>query len=84
MAGNPFVFLRGAAQLFYADIQAGYLQLPEALYTLPKTRIMGDCHTSNFGFSRKKVPTGTGSYLPRMTLMMPVSGTLSGIWPALQ
>ena len=50
MAGNPFVFLRGAAQLFYADIQAGYLQLPEALYTLPKTRIMGDCHTSNFGF----------------------------------
>lgn len=50
MAGNPFVFLRGAAQLFYADINAGYLNLPEALYTLPKTHIMGDCHTSNFGF----------------------------------
>ncbi len=50
MASNPFVFLRGAAQLFYADIQAGYLTLPEALYQLPKTHIMGDCHTSNFGF----------------------------------
>lgn len=50
MATSPFVFLRGAAQLFYADLADGTLALPEALYTLPLTTVMGDCHVSNFGF----------------------------------
>lgn len=50
MASNPFVFLRGSAQLFYADLASGHLTLPSALNKLPLTTIMGDCHTSNFGF----------------------------------
>jgi uncharacterized protein (DUF2252 family) len=50
MASNPFVFLRGSAQLFYADLVSGYLSLPKALQKLPLTTVMGDCHTSNFGF----------------------------------
>ncbi len=50
MATNPFVFLRGSAQLFYADLAKGNLKLPQALLTPPLTTIMGDCHTSNFGF----------------------------------
>jgi len=50
MASNPFVFLRGSAQLFYADIAQGNLKLPAPLLKLPLTTIMGDCHTSNFGF----------------------------------
>jgi len=50
MASNPFVFLRGSAQLFYADLAKGNLKLPEALLAPPLTTIMGDCHTSNFGF----------------------------------
>ncbi|REL26271.1 DUF2252 domain-containing protein [Thalassotalea euphylliae] len=50
MATSPFVFFRGSAPLFYADIQAGTLTLPAPLNTLPLTTIMGDCHAANFGF----------------------------------
>ncbi|MBB1489038.1 DUF2252 family protein [Oceanospirillum sediminis] len=50
MASNPFVFLRGSAQLFYADLASGFLNLPKSLNKLPLTTVMGDCHTSNFGF----------------------------------
>ena len=50
MASSPFVFLRGAAGLFYADIASGVLPLPNALTSLPLVRVMGDCHVSNFGF----------------------------------
>ena len=47
MATNPFVFLRGSAQLFYADLASGVLSLPKAMEKLPLTTIMGDCHTSS-------------------------------------
>ncbi|PCK01294.1 MAG: hypothetical protein COA42_23275 [Alteromonadaceae bacterium] len=50
MAVSPFTFLRGASQLFYADILSGVLPLPEALLNIPMTYVMGDCHTGNFGF----------------------------------
>lgn len=50
MAANPFLFFRGSAPLFYADIANGTLSLPPSLLTLPLTTVMGDCHTSNFGF----------------------------------
>lgn len=50
MATDPFVFLRGSSQLFYADIKMGVLQIPQAFMVLPDTTIMGDCHVSNFGF----------------------------------
>lgn len=50
MASTPFVFYRGSAQLFYADLSTGLLSLPEKLMTIPLTTIMGDCHSSNFGF----------------------------------
>ena len=51
MAENPFRFLRGSAQLFYADIHQGRLVLPETLgASVPLTTIMGDCHVANFGF----------------------------------
>lgn len=50
MAANPFRFLRGAAQLFYADLAQGRLVLPPALLEPPLTFIQGDCHFSNFGF----------------------------------
>jgi uncharacterized protein (DUF2252 family) len=51
MAANPYRFLRGSAQLFYADIHHGRLALPAALSTIPPlTTVMGDCHISNFGF----------------------------------
>lgn len=50
MASSPFVFFRGSAQLFYADLAEGYISLPESLAKVPVTTIMGDCHTSNFGF----------------------------------
>jgi hypothetical protein len=50
MTTSPFVFLRGAAQVFYADLASGTLSLPDALYELPLTCVMGDCHVSNFGF----------------------------------
>ncbi|MDT0596037.1 DUF2252 family protein [Glaciecola petra] len=50
MCNSPFVFLRGSAQIFYADIAAANLALPAALHDVPFTTIMGDCHVSNFGF----------------------------------
>ena len=49
MCASPFVFYRGACQLFYADIAQDKLSLPDTS-ALPLTNIMGDCHTSNFGF----------------------------------
>jgi uncharacterized protein (DUF2252 family) len=62
MALNPFRFLRGSSGLFYADIQSGLLQLPEALMSnVPLTTVMGDCHVSNFGFF-----TEDGSYGERV------------------
>jgi len=57
MAGSPFQFLRGAAQLYYEDLAAGTLRLPEAMLEAPLTRIVGDCHLANFGFL-----TEEGSY----------------------
>ena len=50
MADNPFAFYRGTAQLFYADLKAGYQRLPDCLAPLPLTCVIGDCHLSNFGF----------------------------------
>lgn len=50
MAANPYIFMRGAAQLFYADIANEVLRLPAALLQLPLTTVMGDCHLGNFGF----------------------------------
>lgn len=50
MCTSPFVFYRGTAQLYYADIASGVLTLPPALEGLPIVCIMGDCHASNFGF----------------------------------
>lgn len=50
MAISPFVFLRGAAQLFYRDLASGVLPLPDPSLALPFTTVMGDCHVSNFGF----------------------------------
>jgi hypothetical protein len=51
MAASPLRFLRGSAQLYYADLAGGALRLPLALLSrVPPTRVMGDCHVSNFGF----------------------------------
>ncbi len=50
MTTSPFVFYRGTAQVFYADIANGVLCLPKAMETLPLVCVMGDCHASNFGF----------------------------------
>ncbi|WP_245921308.1 DUF2252 family protein [Bowmanella denitrificans] len=50
MIANPYVFMRGAAQLFYADLASGLLNLPQALLSVPLTIVMGDCHLGNFGF----------------------------------
>ena len=51
MAASPLRFLRGSAQLYYADLANGTLQLPQALLArVPTTAVMGDCHVSNFGF----------------------------------
>lgn len=51
MAENPFRFLRGSAQLFYADLSHRRLALPPTLtHGAPMTTVMGDCHLSNFGF----------------------------------
>lgn len=57
MAGSPFQFLRGSAQIFYADLAGGGLKLPERLLQAPLTRVVGDCHLANFGFF-----TEEGSY----------------------
>jgi uncharacterized protein (DUF2252 family) len=50
MCISPFVFFRGSAQLFYADLALGHLSVPVSFNNIPLTAIMGDCHTSNFGF----------------------------------
>jgi hypothetical protein len=50
MASSPFLFFRGSAPLFYDDIAANVLKLPTASFEVPLTYVMGDCHTSNFGF----------------------------------
>lgn len=50
MARAPLQFLRGAAQLYYADLASGVLRLPAAFDHVPLTGLMGDCHFSNFGF----------------------------------
>ena len=50
MAWSPFQFLRGSAQLYYADLASGVLKLPGPLLKAPLTRIVGDCHLANFGF----------------------------------
>ncbi len=62
MALNPFRFLRGSSGLFYADLQAGILNLPAPLLSqVPLTAVMGDCHVANFGFF-----TEDGSYGERV------------------
>ena len=50
MVLSPFQFLRGSAQLFYADLASGELALPRPLQEAPLTYVQGDCHFSNFGF----------------------------------
>ncbi|GAA6150922.1 DUF2252 family protein [Pseudoteredinibacter isoporae] len=50
MSSSPFIFFRGSASLFYQDLASGLLQVPKPLQSLPLTTIMGDCHSSNFGF----------------------------------
>lgn len=50
MASTPFTFFRGCAQLFYSDLASHTIQVPPACFTVPLTSVMGDCHTSNFGF----------------------------------
>jgi len=50
MATSPFLFFRGSAPLFYCDFKSELLTLPKALKSIPLTTVMGDCHTSNFGF----------------------------------
>ncbi|MFC3230077.1 DUF2252 family protein [Marinibaculum pumilum] len=51
MAANPFRFLRGAAQIYYADMKAGRIAIPPVFASPPhRTLVMGDCHLSNFGF----------------------------------
>ncbi|MBQ4810686.1 DUF2252 family protein [Pseudoalteromonas luteoviolacea] len=50
MASSPFHFFRGTAPLMYQDIFDGLIGLPDSAYEIPVTTIMGDCHTSNFGF----------------------------------
>lgn len=49
MSISPFVFYRGTSQLFYNDVASGLLDIP-SVENIPLTTIMGDCHTSNFGF----------------------------------
>ncbi len=50
MRQSPFVFFRGTAALFYADLASGLIALPEPITQLPRVCVMGDCHVSNFGF----------------------------------
>lgn len=57
MAVSAFQFFRGSAALFYQDIAQSQLKLPDRFYQPPLTRIMGDCHFTNFGFF-----TEEGSY----------------------
>ncbi|MGB3724538.1 MAG: DUF2252 family protein, partial [Glaciecola sp.] len=50
MCTSPFVFFRGSSQLFYADLAVHNIAIPKAFDKVPLTTVMGDCHTSNFGF----------------------------------
>lgn len=50
MASSPFFFFRGSASLMYRDLADKSIHLPDELYHLPLTNIVGDCHTGNFGF----------------------------------
>ncbi|WP_421131658.1 DUF2252 family protein [Alteromonas sp. A079] len=50
MANTPFTFFRGCAQLFYSDLASHTIPVPPACFSVPLTSVMGDCHTSNFGF----------------------------------
>lgn len=50
MATSPFVFYRGTASLFYADLANGTISVPDELNRIPLTSVVGDCHASNFGF----------------------------------
>lgn len=50
MAMSPFVFYRGTAQLFYADLRNGVITRPSELDKIPLTSVVGDCHAANFGF----------------------------------
>ena len=52
MAHSPFIFFRGSASLFYQDINhsTANLVIPNNLYSIPLSTIIGDCHLSNFGF----------------------------------
>ena len=50
MVNSPFQFLRGSAPLMYRDLASQVIALSESLLDIPLTTIMGDCHTSNFGF----------------------------------
>ncbi|MFD2166187.1 DUF2252 family protein [Thalassotalea euphylliae] len=50
MASSPFLFYRGSAPLFYHDIKNNLLSLPCEYQAVPRTTVIGDCHTSNFGF----------------------------------
>ncbi|OHU85390.1 MULTISPECIES: DUF2252 family protein [Pseudoalteromonas] len=50
MASSPFLFLRGSAALMYHDFATNRINLPDALFNIPLTHIIGDCHTGNFGF----------------------------------
>ena len=60
MAENPFRFFRGAAQLFYADLAHGVLNLPGPFIENARlTAIIGDCHMANFGFVTEKGSHGS-------------------------
>ncbi|ESP94443.1 DUF2252 family protein [Pseudoalteromonas luteoviolacea] len=50
MSASAFHFFRGSAPLMYRDIFDGMVDFPKSAYDIPVTSIMGDCHTSNFGF----------------------------------
>ncbi|MCU7554428.1 DUF2252 domain-containing protein [Alteromonas sp. ASW11-19] len=50
MRESPFVFFRGTAPLFYADLASGLISLPDPVARLPRVCVVGDCHVSNFGF----------------------------------
>ena len=55
MAANPFRFLRGAAQIYYADLQSSAFALPaDFCASVKTTAILGDCHIANFGFVTEK------------------------------
>ncbi|KAF7781954.1 hypothetical protein PRUB_b1333 [Pseudoalteromonas rubra] len=50
MAASAFRFFRGSAPLMYRDMANDIIALPQSLFELPLTNVLGDCHASNFGF----------------------------------